>query len=345
MSNTNKPIFSNKAEAFEAFDDTPTHILDTATLGDVIQQRFGRRDVLKGALAVTTVSYLMGSDISPASATSGKPSSAFDFNELQAGVDTNHHIADGYEADILLRWGDGLFEDSDPFDPQAQTAASQHRQFGYNNDYIGVFRIADRPDSLLMCVNHEFTSPEVMFPGLTASPKDNDFAEISDQMVGIEMAAHGVSVVEIEQHDGKWRPVTTSHLNRRISAANTEMSVDGPAAGHPRLKTSADPSGRRIVGTLNNCAGGVTPWGTYLAAEENFHGYFWTDQMEEKDGKQVRRTKGLGGDQAGSYARYGVPANWYNWGVHQQRFNVDKEPNEPNRFGWVVEIDPYADQQ
>ena len=217
MSNSKEPSFNNKAEAFEAFDDTPTHTVDTATLGDVIQHRFGRRDVLKSALAVTTVSYLMGNGISGASATSGKPRSAFDFNELQAGVDTNHHIADGYEADILLRWGDGLFEDSEPFDPQAQTAARQHRQFGYNNDYIGVFKIADRPDNLLMCVNHEYTSPEVMFPGLTASPKDNDFSEISDQMVDVEMAAHGVSVVELEPQGGKWRPVTTSPLNRRIS--------------------------------------------------------------------------------------------------------------------------------
>ena len=155
------------------------------------------------------------------------------------------------------------------------------------------------------------------------------------------MAAHGVSIIELEQRDDKWRPLTRSPFNRRISAANTEMSVDGPAAGHPRLQTSADPSGRRIVGTFNNCAGGVTPWGTYLAAEENFHGYFWTDQMEDKDGKQVRRKKGLGGDQADSYARYGVPANWYNWGAYQSRFNVDKEPNEPNRFGWVIEIDPF----
>ncbi|MGI9512164.1 MAG: PhoX family protein [Anderseniella sp.] len=341
MPNNDEPSFSNKAEAFESFDDTPTHTVDTATIGDVIQQRFGRRDVLKGALAVTTVAYLMGDVASAVSATKSQASSAFDFGELQAGIDTNHHVADGYEADIVLRWGDGLFADSEPFDPHSQTAASQHRQFGYNNDYIGVFKIPGRPDNLLMCVNHEYTSPEVMFAGLTASPKDNDLAEITEQMVEIEMAAHGVSVIELEQRNGKWHVLTTSAYNRRISAANTEMSVDGPAAGHRRLRTSADPSGKRIVGTLNNCAGGTTPWGTYLAAEENFHGYFWTDDMEEKDGKQVRRRSGLGGDQAGSYDRYGVPANWYNWGKYQPRFNVDKEPNEPNRFGWVVEIDPF----
>jgi len=331
-------VFSNKAEAFEAFDDTPTHHVDAPTIGDVIQQRFGRRDALKGALAVTTVAFLMGNG---ASVNAGNVTSSFDFKELEAGIDGNHHVADGYEVDILLRWGDALFSDSPEFDPLSQTAASQHRQFGYNNDYIGIFNFTDRPDNLLMCVNHEYASPEVMFPGLTASPKDNDSKEITADMADIEMAAHGISVVELEYRDGKWTPLVRSPLNRRISATNTEMSVDGPAAGHARLQTTADPSGRRITGTLNNCAGGVTPWGTYLAAEENFHGYFWTGEMEEKDGEKKRRKDGLGGIQAASYKRYGVPANWYNWGAHHSRFNVDKEPNEPNRFGWIIEIDPF----
>ncbi len=273
-----QPFFSNKAEAFEAFDDTPHHDVEAPTIGDVIQQRFGRRDAIKGALAVTSVAFLLGK-AAPAGAST--TTSAFDFKELEAGNDVNHHIADGYEADILLRWGDPLFSDAPAFDPASQTATSQHRQFGYNNDYIGIFNIPDRPDNLLMCINHEFTSPEVMFPGLTATPKDNDFAEMTAEMADVEMAAHGITIVELEKRDGKWAPLLTSPLNRRISPSNTEMIADGPAAGHPRLQTSADPSGKRITGTLNNCAGGVTPWGTYLTAEENFHGYFWTDEMEE----------------------------------------------------------------
>ncbi len=217
-SKKNQQSFSNKAEAFEAFDDTPTHDVNAPTIGDVIQQRFGRRDALKGALAITTVAFLMG-ESAPANA--GPAASAFDFEELKAGNDVNHHVADGYEVNILLRWGDALFSDSPEFDPVSQTTASQHRQFGYNNDYIGIFNIADRPDNLLMCVNHEFASPEVMFPGLTASPKDNDFSEITADLVDIEMAAHGISIIELEKRDGKWAPLVTSPLNRRISASNT----------------------------------------------------------------------------------------------------------------------------
>ena len=188
----------------------------------------------------------------------------------------------------------------------------------------------------LLCVNHEYASPEAMFAGIGGRPDRDDFAKITPAHVDVEMAAHGVGVIEIALTDGRWRPVTGSPLNRRITAA-TEMTVDGPAAGHDRLKTKADPQGRKILGTINNCAGGQTPWGTYLTAEENFHGYFWTDE-KSPDGK--RKTKGLGGPQQKSYDRYGVPSNWYSWGRNHDRFNVDKEANEPNRFGWIVEIDP-----
>ena len=151
------------------------------------------------------------------------------------------------------------------------------------------------------------------------------------------MAAHGVTIVEIARDEDRWRPVLDSAYNRRISPANTAMTVDGPAAGHERMKTGADPSGRNILGTLNNCAGGVTPWGTYLTAEENFHGYFWS-ALCAQSGKPPA---GLGGAQAKSYDRYGVPGLWQAWGKFVDRFNVDKEPNEPNRFGWIVEIDPF----
>jgi uncharacterized protein len=103
------------------------------------------------------------------------------------------------------------------------------------------------------------------------------------------------------------------------------------------LKTKADPTGRSGLGTLNNCAGGQTPWGTYLTGEENCNGYFWTDQ-KASDGKRL--TKGIGGAQQKSYERYGIPSNWYSWGRFHERFNVDKEANECNRFHWIVEIDP-----
>ncbi|QPC44770.1 PhoX family phosphatase [Kaustia mangrovi] len=329
--------YCNKAEAFEASDDQPANPHLDRTLGDVIGRRFARRDVLKSTLAVSAIGALFGtSALTAPTAKAAAPVSSFDFAEIDAGVDETHHVARGYDAAILLRWGDPIFADAPAFDPANQSAEAQLRQFGYNNDYVAFLPLDDTGTRGLICVNHEYTNEEVMFPGLGRQDKV-DFAGMTAELVDIEMAAHGVSIVEIALENGTWTPVLTSRFNRRISPLSTEMAVDGPAAGHARLKTSADRTGKRVMGTLNNCAGGHTPWGTYLAAEENFHGYFWTD---EKDAEGKRLTKGLGGDQQKSYERYAVPGGWYAWGRFHDRFNVDKEPNEPNRFGWVVEIDP-----
>ena len=227
-------------------------------------------------------------------------------------------------------------DDAPAFDPRHQSVEKQLRQFGYNNDFIGFVSLDGEATRGLLCVNHEYTNEEVMFPGIGRQDR-KDFAGMTRELAEIEMAAHGATIIEIERSGDTWKPVLASRYNRRITPLSTEMTVDGPAAGHARLKTAADRSGRRVIGTLNNCAGGITPWSTYLMAEENFHGYFWTDRKDDK-GKRLK--KGLGGVQKDSYARYGVPALWHNWGQYHDRFNVDKEPNECNRFGWVVEVDP-----
>jgi secreted PhoX family phosphatase len=329
--------FSNKDEAFQAFDDIPLSPVGDDTMGAVIARRSGRRDILKGSLAVTAATALFGTAaLEGASGPARAAGAGFDFRELAAGVDETHHVAEGYVADVVIRWGDPLAADMKPFDPRTLTGEEQARRFGYNNDYIAYFPLDTSNTRGLLCVNNEYANPEVMFPGLTVRPDRDDFAKITEAHVAVEMAAHGVSIVEIALEGGKWTPVVGSKYNRRITA-NTPMTVDGPAAGHDRLRTKADPTGRNLLGTLNNCAGGQTPWGTYLTGEENCNGYFWTDQ-KTADGKRL--TKGLGGDQQKSYERYGIPSNWYSWGKYHERFNVDKEANECNRFHWIVEIDP-----
>ncbi len=327
--------FCNKAEAFEAFDDIPTNPNLGNTIGDVINRRYGRRDVMRGMLGVAATTALFGSTaLSSGRQAHAAGGGSYDFTELASGNDEKHHIAEGYNADVLLRWGDPIFADAPAFDPQNQTAESQLKQFGYNNDYVGFVPLNDDNTRGLLCVNHEYTNEEVMFPGLGRQDRSG-FKGMTQELVDIEKAAHGGTVVEIAVGaDGKWAPVLDSKYNRRIQPLNTEMTIDGPAAGHERMKTGADPEGTNVIGTLNNCAGGITPWGTYLMAEENFHGYFWTDNKNE-DGKPI-----LEGPQAKSMKRYGVPGGWYAWGKFDDRFNVDKEPNEANRFGWIVEVDP-----
>jgi secreted PhoX family phosphatase len=151
---------------------------------------------------------------------------------------------------------------------------------------------------------------------------------MNKEQVEVDMAAHGLSVVEVKKSGGQWAVVADSRLNRRFATQSMAFHLSGPAAGHERLKTSADRTGTLVLGTLNNCAGGVTPWGTVLSAEENFNGYFQGDAAKTPE--------------AANHRRYGVsPWQDSSWGWHFDRFHVEKEPNEPNRFGWVVEYDPY----
>ncbi|MGD1870569.1 MAG: PhoX family phosphatase [Neomegalonema sp.] len=331
----NEAEICNKAEAFEAYDDIPKNPHLGDTIGDVINRRYGRRDVLRGALAVSATTALFGATALTSAQQAQAATGSFAFSEIEGGIDQTHHVAEGYDADILLRWGEPIFAEAPDFDPMNQTAEAQLQQFGYNNDYVGFVPLNEAGDRGVLCVNHEYTNEEVMFPGLGRHDKV-PFASTTRELAEIEMAAHGGSVVEIAKgSDGKWALVKDSAFNRRISPLNTQMTFSGPAAGHDRLKTSTDPAGLSVIGTINNCAGGITPWGTYLMAEENFHGYFWTDKLDaEGDPILDEQT------QAASMKRYGVPGGWYAWGKHHERFNIDKEPNETNRFGWVVEVDP-----
>ncbi|MGZ8390623.1 MAG: PhoX family protein, partial [Rhodoplanes sp.] len=217
------------------------------------------------------------------------------------------------------------------FDPARQSAAAQRLQFGYNNDYLGYIPMPDAADPSrhgLLVVNHEYTNEELMFPGLGRQDlRPVGFEGMTQDLVDIEMAAHGGSVLEIKHENGKWRVADGSRYARRLDAT-TPMELAGPAAGHPRVQTKADPTGRRVLGTINNCAGGVTPWGTWLTCEENFHGYFSGKLADDHP-------------EAKNFKRYGLPGNWYAWGKFHDRFDVSKEPNEANRFGWIVEIDPF----
>ena len=304
-----------------------TNPTDNRTMGEIIAARFSRRGFLKGSLAVSaiaaTVSPLALVSADEARAAEG---SAFSFDELEAGIDDKHHVAPGYDADVLLRWGDPLFADSPEFDPTKQSAQAQAKQFGYNNDYVGYMPIDGSAEHGLLVVNHEYTNPHLMFPGLvTIADGKAKQAPLSKEQVDVEMAAHGGTIVEIRKQAGKWQVARDGKLNRRITA-NTEMALSGPVAGHDRVKTNADPSGTKVFGTINNCAGGVTPWGTYVMSEENIHGYFSGELPE-------------GHKEAANYKRLGIPEGAYEWAAHYDRFDLAKEPNEPNRFGWIVEVD------
>ncbi len=232
-------------------------------------------------------------------------------------------VPPGYAFQVLYRWGDptGIAGNLPAFKPDASnTAAEQAAQAGMHHDGMSFFPLGTDGRRALLVLNHEYTDEHLLHPDGPRPP--------TLEKVRKSQHAMGVSVIEIERAAAGWKQVLPSAYARRIHG-NTPIRLAGPAAGSARMKTAADPTGRQVLGTLANCAMGVTPWGTYLTCEENFHGYFGAD-------------KGVANAPDVVSQRYGtVPGGqWVDWYRLDERFDVSKHPNEPNRFGWVVEIDP-----
>ena len=162
-----------------------------------------------------------------------------------------------------------------------------------------------------------------MFPNFGEDPR----ASLTEKQVKISQAASGNTIVEIARTGSEWKVVLDSKYNRRINALNTKIGVSGPAINSPRLATSVDPEGQEIIGTINNCAGGITPWGTYLTCEENVN-YYFAGKLAD------------GHPEAQNLKRYNFGFELFHWSKFDKRFDLNQEPNEANRFGWVVEIDP-----
>ena len=275
-----------------------------------------RRLVLKSAMAA--VAAMMG----PVgyAGTSRPP---LGFTAVPASLRDAVVVPTEYEFQVLYRWGDptGIGSSPPAFRPDASnTAEDQALQAGMHHDGMHFFPLGSDGRRALLVLNHEYTDEQQLHA--------DGAAPLTAAKVRKSQHAVGVSVIEIERLPSGWRQVLPSGYARRIHARTT-MHIAGPAAGSALLQTAADPSGREVLGTLANCAMGVTPWGTYLTCEENFHGYFGAD-------------KSLGGTSDAAARRYGTTpgGQWVDWYRFDERFDVLKHPNESHRFGWVVEIDP-----
>lgn len=295
---------------------------DNGYFRDIVSASMSRRTVLAGAGAAAAAIVIGGTvagDAAPAVAIPGGNGGKLAFDPIApvpASVD-DVVVPDGYEWRSIIRWGDPLFSHDDAFDPQNQSAEKQARQFGYNNDYLDIIAEPDGTRGVLIA-NFEYTNESIMFP------PELDAAERSR----IAIAAHGIGVVELtrSKKGRPWSYVVGAPRNRRVTM-ETPFTFTGPAAGSDLLKTVEDPTGTTVRGTLNNCAGGTTPWGTVLSGEENFNGYF--------------RNPGA----TAAEQRYGLNASGdgRGWRDVDPRFDGIANPeyrNEPNRFGWIVEIDP-----
>lgn len=253
--------------------------------------------------------------------------SRLDFESVKHDNTISHALATGYAMRLVIRWGDALKPGVNDFNSAPLTAESQANRFGYNNDYLAYLPLPHGSTNSaygLLHVNHEYTDMHLMFAGLTP---ENAQEKATAEQLRVEMAAHGFSLLEVKRSEtGGWQQVIGSRFSRRVTAS-APVRISGPAAGTARMRTLKDPKGTTVLGTIGNCAGGVTPWGTVLTCEENIDVYFY--------GKTVT-------EEAQNHARYTIgKETGYAWYKIDPRFAVAREPNEPNRFGWVVEYDPY----
>lgn len=293
----------------------------------LLEDRLSRRALLKGL----GVGASVAASTSWAASAKPRPQAAPGFTSLpNRPADAGLHVPDGYRWSVVAGWGDPLMANAGTGET---TAANQPMRFGYNNDYIAYHPFDGRSDHGLLSVNHEYTCPSLMFSGVA---KDNH-VDLTPEQTDIEMTAHGHSVMEVKRIDGAWAVQVSSPYNRRITA-KTPMSIRGPAAGHARMKTAADPTGRLVLGTFGNCAGGQTPWATTLLAEENINGYFFCPKAPETPTTAIDR----------AYAKHNAfgikPTPRRHWFQHVGRFDARKAVNEPNRHGWIVELDPFDPQ-
>ena len=304
--------------SFDGLDEINDPRPEETGFDRVVENSVSRRGFLGGVVAVGTGAFLSGT----AALTAGEARAAgsrLAFKAVAAGTEDTVRVPEGYSWHIVVRWGDPLWSKGKAFDPATRgTGASQELAFGDNTDGMALFTAGGRS---ILAVNNEYTNRSIAY-GMRDTMKPENADDVRKGK-----AAHGVSVMEVAQSDGKWQVVKDSPFNRRITA-DTPMEIAGPATGHDLLKTKADPMGVRALGTWNNCGNGRTPWGTYLTCEENFNGYFSSSD----------RALTL----SPAFRRYGIRhKDWgYAWATADERFDIARHPNEPNRAGYIVEIDP-----
>jgi hypothetical protein len=280
-----------------------------------VLESISRRRLLQSGLGALALGFLAGPRRLFAS------TAAVGFSSISVSQEDGVRVPPGYVSEVLYAWGDPVSA-GPAWDPTAaNTAEEQAVQAGMHHDAIHFFPLPYGSGSStrgLLVMNHEYTDDGLLHVG--------GMSNWTPDKVLKSQAAHGVSVIEVTFDNGHWSVVRPSSYGRRITGY-TPIAISGPAAGHALLRTSADPTGAVVKGTINNCAHGYTPWGTYLTCEENFNGYFVN-----------------GGTIPSNQARYGISAAGfgYRWHEHDGRFDASAHPNEPNRFGWVVEIDPFA---
>ncbi|MGR3512440.1 MAG: PhoX family protein [Paracoccaceae bacterium] len=283
----------------------------------VVEEAISRRGFLGGVLAFGSGAAAMGTGLLGSTSAQAMDATRFPFDPLPIYTDNTVHVPAGYKWSTLVRWGDPLFSDAPEFSTTATLPSEgADRVMGENTDGMELFEIDGHE---IIAVNSEYVNTEV---NLVSTGGEVTSAE----EVNVLQKFQGVNVFEVERTDSGWGVKVDSPFNRRVTH-QTEIDITGPAAGHDLLKTEADPTGTKVLGSMNNCGAGKTPWGTYLTCEENFNGYFGSTDPEF--------------ERPDDFKRYGINLEGrYNYETFDARYDISKTPNEPYRHGYITEIDP-----
>jgi secreted PhoX family phosphatase len=306
----------------------------SSVLPALLARRLNRRRLLGGGAELAALSLIAPGAIGQTALTSSLTFPRIAPSKADAVV-----VPDGYRADVVLRWGDPLFGGSAAFDARdvargallsPEAVAAQAGQFGYNCDGIGLFALDESRQ--LLCVNHEFPMPVLMFPGWVEAREARALgAFVREHVAAVPymQAAVGLSVVELRR-GAQWAYVRGSRFNRRITT-HTAMEITGPARTHPLLNPRGE-TAPLAFGTLGNCAAGTTPWRTYVTAEENVDDYFGNGAAARLDPATELAHRRFGLRQRDSAHR---------WEYVDPRFDMAANPAELLKFGWIVELDPF----
>jgi secreted PhoX family phosphatase len=324
------------------------------TFYDVVDARASRRGFLIGGLtAAVTGVFGAGLREAQAQATAGA-SSLLGFTPVPISEADSITVPSGYRVQVLAPLGTPLSSTGPAYREGANTGADQALQVGSHHDAIHYFPVDGSSTDGLLVMNHEYVEPRTLHAAYRGKPMRESSIAIAndrrdDDEVRKELNAHGVSIVRIRRgSDGNWS-IVDDPRNRRVTGL-TPIEMGGPVRGSRHVVTKYSPDGTRTRGTLNNCAHGVTPWNTYLTAEENWAGYFRNGDQRDQKPSLPRE-----------HARYGVVAGGrsrYAWEIASGgadefvRFDASSRGaspsedyrNEPNTFGWMVEIDPFNPQ-
>ncbi|UIJ46774.1 PhoX family phosphatase [Sphingomonas cannabina] len=259
----------------------------------------------------------------------------------------------GYTVGVLYRTGDPITADTAAYKNDGTDTGFANRA-GDHHDAMHWFGLASdgsRDDQSstrgLLAMNHENINQAYLHVNGPTSPGG---ARPESEAIK-EIEAHGVSVVEVTKSSAGWGYVQASSYNRRVTP-NTPVVFNGPVKGSSLIQTAFSTDGSQGRGTLNNCANGYTQWGTLLTCEENWAGYFRRPAAADNPRRSAKEVTAL--------TRYGVTSSSGNFGwatvapadgsnTSYRRFDAQATGgsattdfrNEPNQFGWVVEIDPY----